>query len=82
MACQAVVRGRSAVLPLAIMKLIIIGAISAAYCAFWLVRGLSNQRILDNMFRLINRRDEKYKMMVGAYGVGLIISACIIALGL
>lgn len=64
------------------MKLIIIGAIAAAYCALWLVRGLDGKSIPDNMFRLINKRDERHKVMVGAYGVGLLISAGIIVLGL
>jgi len=62
--------------------IIIIGAIAAAYCAFWLVLGLDGRRILDNTFRLINKRNEKHQVMIGAYGVGVIISACIIVLGL
>ncbi len=64
------------------MYQIIIGAIAAAYCGFWLIRGLDGRSIPDNMLHMISKRHEKHKVMVGAYGVGLIISACIIVLGL
>ena len=64
------------------MTLIIIGALSALYCGFWFVRGLDGRSIPDNMLRMINRRDERYKVMIGAYGLGLIISAGLIVYGL
>ena len=64
------------------MYLIIIGAITAVYCGFWLIRGLDGRSVPDNMLKMINKRHEKYTVMVGAYGVGLIISAGIIVLGL
>jgi len=64
------------------MYIVIIGIIAAIYCAFWFIRGLDGGRIPDNLFRMIDRRDERHKVMLGAYGVGLLISIGIIILGI
>ncbi|MBU0606839.1 MAG: hypothetical protein KKI08_03085 [Armatimonadetes bacterium] len=46
------------------------------------MRGLTGRRILDNLLGMIDRGDERYKVMVGAYAVGLAISVALIVLRL
>ncbi len=64
------------------MKLVIVGAMATAYCALWFAMGLTGRRIPDNLMRFIKQDDERYKVMIGAYAVGLIIGLTVLAMGL
>lgn len=63
------------------MHIIVFGAISAAYCAGWLLHGLLRGRVLDNLLRMIGRDDERFKPMLVAYAIGLAVSIVAIVVG-
>ena len=65
----------------ATMKLVIIGSLATLYCAVWLARGLTKQSIPDNLMKIIEHTDEKYRVMIGAYGVGTAISLAVLIMG-
>ncbi len=59
----------------------VVGSLAAAYCSFWLISGLAGRRVPDNLMRMIGNDDERFRVMLGAYAVGLMVSAVAIAAG-
>lgn len=63
------------------MKIVVIGAIAAAYCLLWMVFGLTRGRLLDNMLRMIDRQSSAFKPMLVAYGIGAAIGVAVLVIG-
>ena len=63
------------------MGTVIIGSLAAIYCAMWLVAGLAGRRIPNNLMRMIAKEDAAFKVMLGAYGVGLAFAVVVIVMG-
>jgi len=60
--------------------LLVVTSVAALYCAAWIVFGIRNGRVLDNLARMSARGDGKFEAMLVSYGVGFGISATLAAI--